>query len=363
MAEQGFPTLGGVAEPGANTQASPGIPEITKDYLALNQRIRSAGLYETRDSYYVGKYLILVALLSAAWFAAPTHPVIAGLLFGLFIQQAAFIGHDLGHDSVMTRDRGVLFNRKYKRAGTWMIANVCFGIDGRKWSRNHGGHHKVNLLYDKDPQNVHLPWLLYEAGEIDYFCDRGGRINAFNRLWLRNQHLLALPFIVLVQKFNMIRKGTKLYKRGHYFRFFGMVIHLVVWIALFLRTSYSPVFLVVAMITAGVIHLQILLSHAYMPRFTEAEQRRIGWIRYQVLGTQNVDTSWYDGWFHGGLQYQIEHHLYAKVPRHNLPSIQPWVMEFCAKHGLPYHSDPFLVCIADMVRSFFRESRNVEVRV
>jgi hypothetical protein len=37
-------------------------------------------------------------------------------------------------------------------------------------------------------------------------------------------------------------------------------------------------------------------------------------------------------------------------------------MEFCKKHGLPYQSDLFLVCIADMLKSFYRESRNVEVR-
>ncbi len=361
--EQGFPTLGGTADPSVGSDGSSESPEITKDYIALNRRIRSAGLYETRDSYYVGKYLLLVAFLTTAWVVAPQVPVIAGLLFGLFIQQAAFIGHDLGHNSVMTRTRGWLLNRKYKRAGTWVIANVCFGIDGIKWSRNHEGHHKVNLLYDEDPQNSHLPWLLYEAGEIDYYCERGGRISPFNRLWLRHQHLLALPVMLLVQKFNMIQKGTKLYKKGHYFRFLGMVIHVLIWIALVLRSDYSPVFVLTAMVTAGVIHIQILLSHAYMPRFTKAEQHRIGWIRYQVLGTQNVDTSWYDGWFHGGLQYQIEHHLYAGVPRHNLPKIQPWVMEFCAKHGLPYRSDPFLVCITDMLRSFYRESRNVEVLV
>jgi fatty acid desaturase len=361
--EQGFPTLGGIAESGVPSRESPGTPEITKDYLALNQRIRRAGLYETRDSYYVGKYLLVVMLLIAAWLTAPEVPLIAGLLFGLFIQQAAFIGHDLGHDSVMTRTRGWLFNREYKNLGTWVIANICFGIDGLKWSKNHEGHHKVNLLYDKDPQNVHLPWLLYEAGEIDYFCERGGRITPFNRFWLKHQHLLALPLMLLIQKFNMVQKGAKLYRRGRYFRFLGMVIHVLMWIALVLRSDYSPVFVLVAMLTAGVIHIQILLSHAYMPRFTLAEQHRIGWIRYQVLGTQNVDTSWYDGWFHGGLQYQIEHHLYAKVPRHNLPIIKPWVMEFCEKHDLPYRSDSFLVCIADMLKSFYRESRNVEVRV
>jgi fatty acid desaturase len=361
--KQGVPTLGGTAELGSDPEESPTTPEITKDYLALNRRIRRAGLYETDDSFYVKKLLVVAALLAGAWLMAPQLPLLAGLLLGLFIQQAAFIGHDLGHNSVMTRREGWLFNRKYTPTGIWVISNVIFGIDGRDWSDNHDGHHKVNLLYDKDPQNNHLPWLLYEAGEVDYFCERGGKISPFMCWWLRHQHMTALPVMLLVQKINMLRKTPRLLGRGLYFRFFGIVIHVSIWVALFLRSGYSPAFLLTALVTCGVIHIQILLSHAYMPRFTLEEQCRIGWIRFQVLGTQNVDTTWYDGWFHGGLQYQLEHHLYQGVPRHNLPKIQPWVREFCEKHGLPYQSDPFRVCIADMVKSFYRESRNVEIRV
>ena len=53
----------------------------------------------------------------------------------------------------MTRDSGWMFNREYTDTGIWAIANVCFGIDGKNWSKNHQGHHRVNLLYDSDPQN------------------------------------------------------------------------------------------------------------------------------------------------------------------------------------------------------------------
>ena len=169
--------------------------------------------------------------------------------------------------------------------------------------------------------------------------------------------------MLLVQKANMVIKTHKLVKKGRYFRFAGILIHCAMWVALFVHSGYSPLFLLFAIVTAGVIHIQITLSHAYMPRFTLDEQQRIGWIRYQCVGTQNVTTSWYDGWLHGGLQYQLEHHLFEGVPRHNLKKIQPWVQEFCAKHDLPYNTDPFLVCVADMMKSFYRESRNVEVRV
>jgi delta8-fatty-acid desaturase len=357
-----FPSLGGIAEAGGVSAETVGTPEIAKDFHELNRRIRRAGLYETRDSFYLGKYGLLAGLFAAAWVLAPGAPVVAGILFGLFVQQAAFIGHDLGHNSVMTRDRGLLFNRKYKRAGTWVIANLCFGTDGLNWSRYHETHHKLNLRYARDPQNNHMPWILYEAGEYDYYTGEGGRVTPFHRFWMRHQHLFVLPLMLAYGKINMLVKAKKLYRRRQYFRFFGIVLHVAIWTALIVRTDYSFGFFAVALVTCGVLHIQILLSHAYMPRFTEAEQHRLGWIRYQVLGTQNVETSWYDDWFHGGLQYQIEHHLYPGVPRHNLRTIRPWVMAFCEKHGLPYRSDPFLVCITDMVSSLYREARNVEAR-
>lgn len=48
-------------------------------------------------------------------------------------------------------------------------------------------------------------------------------------------------------------------------------------------------------------------------------------------------------WFHGGLQFQIEHHLFPRVPRRNLRRIAPAVKKFCKKHDLPYRSADFWV--------------------
>jgi fatty acid desaturase len=44
---------------------------------------------------------------------------------------------------------------------------------------------------------------------------------------------------------------------------------------------------------------------------------------------------WVDGVF-GGLNYQIEHHLFPHMPRPNLRRAQPIVRDFCARHGISY---------------------------
>ena len=40
-------------------------------------------------------------------------------------------------------------------------------------------------------------------------------------------------------------------------------------------------------------------------------------------------------WFHGGLQFQLEHHLFPQLPRCHLRSIYPLVKDLCKKHNLP----------------------------
>ena len=56
--------------------------------------------------------------------------------------------------------------------------------------------------------------------------------------------------------------------------------------------------------------------------------------------TRNVDDTLGGlvGWFMGGLHYQVEHHIFPTVPRHNLREVRSLVEPICRKHGIPYHS-------------------------
>lgn len=49
---------------------------------------------------------------------------------------------------------------------------------------------------------------------------------------------------------------------------------------------------------------------------------------------------WMD-WFHGGLQFQIEHHLFPRMPRHNLRAASKLVRRACREAELHYHSPTF----------------------
>ena len=60
------------------------------------------------------------------------------------------------------------------------------------------------------------------------------------------------------------------------------------------------------------------------------------------MATNNVSCPVWMDWFHGGLQYQIEHHLYPDLPRHQLRAASGYVRPMCEKLGIRYHAPEFL---------------------
>jgi fatty acid desaturase len=75
-------------------------------------------------------------------------------------------------------------------------------------------------------------------------------------------------------------------------------------------------------------------NHKGMPTLTEAEE--LDFLRTQVLTSRNVRGSRLVDFLLGGLNCQIEHHLFPNMPRPNLRHAQPLVRAFCARHDLPY---------------------------
>lgn len=67
-----------------------------------------------------------------------------------------------------------------------------------------------------------------------------------------------------------------------------------------------------------------------------ANQRPDFW-KLQVSTTRNITSNWFVDWFCGGLHYQVEHHLFPSVPRHNLKKVHELVESFCKEHNVTYH--------------------------
>merc|ERR1712146_328957 len=109
-------------------------------------------------------------------------------------------------------------------------------------------------------------------------------------------------------------------------------------------------------------HVQICLSHFSMATYHDCGGENVKgknfkgsdeWFRMQVATTMNIDCPWYMDWFHGGLQFQIEHHLWPRLPRHNLRYARKLTKALCEKHKLHYHEKPFFAANAELMGGLY----------
>ena len=75
------------------------------------------------------------------------------------------------------------------------------------------------------------------------------------------------------------------------------------------------------------------------------------WYLMQLRTTMNVDTPEWLDYLHIGLQFQIEHHLFPRLPRHNLRKARKLVKAICHKHDIHYHEPGFIAGNIEMWHS------------
>jgi delta8-fatty-acid desaturase len=118
------------------------------------------------------------------------------------------------------------------------------------------------------------------------------------------------------------------------------------WVWLFLLMSFLPTwgerfaFLYVSHGAAGILHIQITLSHFISDVFHGRSEE--SWIAHQMKTTTDITCPTYMDWFHGGLQFQLEHHLFPRLPRHNLRIARDQIIKLSLKHNLPYAEMSFI---------------------
>ena len=99
------------------------------------------------------------------------------------------------------------------------------------------------------------------------------------------------------------------------------------------------VFILLANGITFILHVQITISHFAMP--SESLNSDDDFVTHQMKTSMDVDCPVWLDWFHGGLQFQVVHHLFPRLPRHNLRKVRDKLLPFFEKHNLNYHCYTF----------------------
>ncbi len=188
------------------------------------------------------------------------------------------------------------------------------------------------------------------------------------RIWFhRFQHVYALGLYALltinwalIKDFNKLVKYRKLglldkFKANTRLELVKLIAAKVFYFSLFLILPmiFSPqsawsialgfvlMHLIGGVVLSVIFQLAHILEEVEMPLWEGAEQLNNEWMIHQLQTTANFSEGHpLITWYTGGLNHQIEHHLFPHISHAHYPAIAPLVRKTAQEFGLPYHSEP-----------------------
>jgi fatty acid desaturase len=326
-----------------NTAGTKDVPRGS-DFALLTRELKAAGLLDRRRGYYVlrmtinalllGAIAVAFVLLGDSWWQVATAVVLA-----VVSTQLAFIGHDAGHRQIFRshRNNNVVGH----------LHGSLTGISYQWWVAKHNRHHANPNHEDHDP-DIEIHALAFSRAQA---AQKRGVYS-----WItKHQAFLFFPLLTaeaVVLRISgfvaLCRRELRTPWREAAMQVLPLVAYLVA-VFLVLSPLKAVVFIAVHQGLMGVyLGCSFAPNHKGMPIISEG--RRLDHLHKQVLTSRNVTGGrWVDALL-GGLNHQIEHHLYPHMPRPNLRHAQPVVEDFCARHGIPYSKTTLRDSYAQVLR-------------
>jgi fatty acid desaturase len=340
-------------------------------------RVKAAGLLNKKPSFYIIRLAIISVASVALWSAGALlavsqipEPAVIAIAFviagglGVLGAQYGFIAHEASH-------RQVFHNNKLNDWAGLLLSNLFAGLSYGFWMRKHNKHHQKPNQIGEDP-DIAIRVLSFTVESRD--SKRG------LERWVSNRQGYLFPFLLFLTGFDLLldsfaalgRKERPLGTRVLEFALmtvrqtapyiilglmFGWLWAIALWMFMmmvfgfFMGAAFAP-------------------NHKGMPLVPR--DAKIDFFERQVLTSRNIRGSWLKDNLMGGLNYQVEHHLFPSMARPYLKRAHDIVSAYCAdknitlvemglissykaiivylnKVGLSKNSDPF-VCpmVADM---------------
>jgi fatty acid desaturase len=314
-------------------------------YAQLSAEVKRAGLLDRRPGFYVGLAAVLVAgcaagvavllMVGDSWWQ-----MAVAAYFAVLSTQLGFLGHDAGHRQILRSKRANF------RLGV-LLANLGVGFSYGWWIDKHNRHHAHPNDEDKDP-DVGAGALVFTRGQVL----RSGPVA---RAYYRWQAWLFFPLLLLEAVNLRVASVRYLFARRGRARVGEAALlglHVAGYATLIL-VALSPLQAVVFVVVhQGLFGLYLGCSfapnHKGMPPLSPAEEA--DYLLRQVLTSRNVRGHWLTDVALGGLNYQIEHHLFPSMPRCNLRTAQHLVKAFCAARGVSYLETGLVASYAQALR-------------
>lgn len=302
-------------------------------YLALSKRVQAEGLMRRRPGYYWAWFVSLTVALAGlgiamvflghSWWQLAVAAALAVVL-----GQVMFLGHDAAH-------RQIFASGRWNDWASLVIANLYAGMSYGWWQHKHSRHHGKPNQVGADP-DIDEDVILFHTEELE-----GPRLGL--RGWLTaRQGWLFFP-LLLLEGLNLHVSGIKtIFGRGPVKRRPVEIAFVTLRIVGYLTLVFwlMPVGLGFAFLGVQLGLFGLYMGGVFAPNHKGMpivpRDSKIDFFSRQVLMSRSITGGRAIDWAMGGLNHQVEHHLFPSMPRPHLRRVRPMVREACAEQGVPY---------------------------
>jgi fatty acid desaturase len=307
---------------------------LRNDYGLVADRVSDATLLRRRPGYYVATMALTIVAFAGCWvalFAVGDSWACLGVaaVLAFLSTQVAFFGHDAGHQQIFG-------SRRANRTVGFVVANVLTGLSFGWWVPKHNAHHAHPNVVGRDPD------IGGGAVALAFTADSARNRSGVGRVLARYQAWVFFP-LLLLEGVGLRVSGVDdlLRRRDRSSVVEGLLlgVHAVLYLtAVFWLLSPLRALAFMA-VQQGLFGLYLgctfAPNHKGMPVLVDDSE--LGFLRRQIITSRNVTGGPFITFLFGGLNYQIEHHLFPSMPRYNLPRARPIIRMFCADHDITYH--------------------------
>ncbi|TKR64471.1 hypothetical protein L596_024997 [Steinernema carpocapsae] len=341
--------------------------KIVLNFEKLRQRFHDEGFMDVRVDFYVRKTIETMFIMLFSFYLQYAGWYLTSACFlALAFQQFGWLTHEYCHHQVLK-------NRSLNDSFSLFFGNVCQGFSRDWWKNKHNNHHAATNVVDQDDDIDLAPLIAMVPDDLKKYKQP---IEQFLLNFIPFQHLyfsLMLPLIRIswtsqsVQfvfftaqnsEYRQFRKdalgeqttdGQRSMCR-HFCSHSTPISRKKNWHHHSLGVGLLP--------TLPASHLahppRLLLhqpvrrrlphrhNHNSVDKFPPNSRLLNNFVALSILTTRNMKPSTFIDWFWGGLNYQIEHHLFPTMPRCNLSRAKDYVQAFCKENNLPYLVDDYI---------------------
>lgn len=310
-------------------------------YAELKQLLKKQGLLDKQPRYYTCRIALLFVLLAlGVIFLLFVHVFWLQLLNAVYLAfvfaQIGLLGHESGHRQ--------MFHSLWKHDLVSLLGgNLLIGMSYAWWVDKHNRHHSHPNEVDMDP-DIEIPFLEFTGMED---LERMGKLRQFLVKYQASIFFPALLTVAIGLQCNSISFLLRNKARYRVLEWALIAVHFLLYFAVVfysLPVWQAIIFVVIHQALTG-FYLGAIFApnHKGMPVLEKDSS--MDFLHRQVVTSRNIHAHPVTDFWYGGLNYQIEHHLFPSMPRNKLKIAQPIVKAFCQEHVIPYHE-------TNVVRSF-----------